>query len=53
MSLDAALKVRVTASDYAAIEAQARRERVPLSHIIREAMRKALADGKPLVRETH
>lgn len=53
MSLQAAFKVRVTASDYAAIEAQARREQVPVSHIIRAAMRKALADQKPLVRETH
>ena len=53
MSLDASLKVRVTARDYAAIEAAARRERVPLSHIIREGLRRAIADDKPLVRETH
>jgi predicted HicB family RNase H-like nuclease len=47
MKLDAYVNVRLPSGVYAAIEAEARRHRVTLSQIVRDAVTKAVAADKP------
>ena len=47
MRFDAYVNVRMPSGTYAAVEAEARRHKVTLSHVIREAVTKAVADKQP------
>ena len=51
MRFDAYVNVRMPSGVYAAVAAEARRHKVTLSHVIREAVAKAVSADKPAGKE--